>query len=88
LEALQTAIETIVPNGLVACVAQTDDMGIEQLTVFYDGTDTVSLDEVNAVLKSKVGAITAREARKLAKLPLTPSGKLDIETLRNTVNKH
>ncbi|MBL4807892.1 MAG: AMP-binding protein [Rhodobacteraceae bacterium] len=85
LEAIQTVLETVTPNGLVTCISVPDDMGLEQLVVFYDGTDAIPDQKFNDVLREKFANISTRKIIHLPSFPLLPSGKLDIDKLRESV---
>ncbi|NOR64284.1 MAG: hypothetical protein GQ535_17580 [Rhodobacteraceae bacterium] len=54
------------------------------MVVLYDGRETISIEQVNTVIKEKVGGVSATQVQKLAKISLNESGKIDTVKLKDT----
>lgn len=83
LEAIQNSLEVGIGDGLFACVVVPDAFGLEQLVIFNQSENEVTLTEANHVLDQKFGKLQAIEIKKVDRMPLDSDGKIDIELLRN-----
>lgn len=87
LDALQSALEEGLTTELLCCLSVPDEYGLEQLYVYYQAANDVSLTEINEIITAQFGNVRATKALRLEEMPITESNKIDLENLRNLASK-
>ena len=85
LEAVQAALEAALDVRAIACLAQTDAYGLEQLAVAYVAPATIAASALQAVLDERFPGLRLCRAQRLEALPQTTGGKIDTEALRRSL---
>lgn len=85
LEIMQSVLEAAFPGVLLSCIAAPDEIGLETLHIFYAASNELSIGVANSALGEKFGNMKVSKLRRLEEMPITDSGKIDMEILRKMV---
>jgi non-ribosomal peptide synthetase component E (peptide arylation enzyme) len=82
LEAIQEVLEAGFPGAVIVPFAGTGESGLESVQVIYSAGRALSCGELSAVLALRFRGLKVSRAVKIEAIPLTGSGKIDIQALQ------
>ncbi|MBW6506408.1 MAG: acyl--CoA ligase [Rhodobacteraceae bacterium] len=82
LDAVQAVLEDALAVNAIACLAVSDDLGLEKLAVVYAGADDIAPEAVQALLDARFAPLQLDRMLRKSALPIGLSGKIDVMALR------
>jgi acyl-coenzyme A synthetase/AMP-(fatty) acid ligase len=85
LDTIQSVLSGLFSDHEFAVVAERNNTGLEQLIIYYLGEEVLDLEVINVALRAKFFALEAAAIEKLDRIPLTSTGKVDVQALKSRI---